>query len=228
MPKSVLVVAAHPDDEVLGCGGTISRHVDSGDSVFILLVCEGITSRIGADSLSSRNQLSQLRDSSLKASSQLGVLDTSFLSLPDNRLDSLNRLDVIQALEKHVTKTKPDIIYTHHSGDVNIDHQIISHSVITACRPFGEHIVRTILAFEVPSSTEWQVPANANCFAPNHFVNIDSYLENKLSALHFYHSEMRNWPHTRSYEYVKHLAHLRGAQVGFHAAEAFVVLRSIS
>ena len=228
MPKSVLGVAAHPDDEVLGCGGTIARHVNSGDSVFVLLVCEGITSRIASDSSSPEHELSQLRDSSQKASAQLGVRDTFFLSLPDNRLDALNRLEVIQALEYYVVQIRPDIIYTHHSGDVNIDHQIISHSVITACRPFGEHIVRTILAFEVPSSTEWQVPANANCFIPNHFVNIENFLDTKLSALHFYHSEMRNWPHPRSYEYVSYLAHLRGSQVGFGAAEAFVVLRSIT
>lgn len=228
--KRILVVAAHPDDEVLGCGGTIARHSDAGDHVQILIVAEGLTSRESHDQQApnSTSELNLLAQSAHNASLILGAKGMELLGMPDNRLDSLDRLDLVKEIEARVYAHQPDIVYTHHSGDVNIDHRRLHEAVITACRPTPGQSVKRILSFEVPSSTEWQPPGSSFVFQPNWYSNISDQLGRKLDALKAYSSEMRPWPHARSFEALEHLARLRGSQIGCAAAEAFCLLRNIA
>jgi N-acetylglucosamine malate deacetylase 1 len=222
----ILVVAAHPDDEVLGCGGTIARHVAAGDRVHVVILAEGITSRPGQSGAA--EAVAKLRAAATAANVVLGVHDLVFEGLPDNRLDGVERLSIIQRIEAHVARCRPGMVYTHHAGDVNVDHQIAHHAVVTAVRPLPGCLVRTLLLFETPSSTEWQPPGSAPAFTPNWFVDISATFERKLEALQAYRSELRPWPHPRSIEAVTHLARWRGATAGIGIAEAFVLGRNLS
>ena len=224
----VLVVAAHPDDEVLGCGGTIARHADAGDQVQVLIVAEGATSRQQKrDRLQADEELSTLAQSAQRAGSLLGVAGVEVLDLPDNRLDSLDRLDLIKRIEQRIEKHQPQVVYVHHAGDVNVDHRRVHEAVVTACRPTPSHPVKRLPSFEVASSTKWQPPGSASVFQPNWFVDIAPQWHRKREALEAYASEMRLWPHARSLKAVEHLARWRGAQVGVEAAEAFCLLRQL-
>jgi LmbE family N-acetylglucosaminyl deacetylase len=223
----VLVVAAHPDDEILGCGGTIARHVHDGDEVHVMIMAEGLTSRTGFDRAQDGAELSVLAQAAHAANAALGVAELALLQFPDNRMDSIDRLDVVKAVESKVAAFAPERVYTHHAGDVNIDHRVIHDAVNTACRPLPGHPVRSLLYFEVASSTEWQVPGSAPSFLPGWFVDITETLTAKLEALRCYSSEMRDWPHPRSYKAVEHLARWRGATIGTQAAESFMLGRFI-
>ena len=226
--KKVLVIAAHPDDEVLGCGGTIARHSDAGDHVEILIVAEGATSRQPQrDRLDAAKELSALGKAAKSAGSILGAAGVELLDFPDNRLDSLDRLDLIKTIEERIELHKPEVIYFHHIGDVNIDHRRLHEAVVTASRPMPDQCVKQLLSFEVASSSEWQTPGSAPPFLPNWFVNISDQWERKQEALAAYASEMRQWPHARSFEALEHLARWRGAQVGVESAEAFCLLRKV-
>lgn len=229
MSRSILVVAAHPDDEVLGCGGTMVRHITNGDKVHVLIMAEGLTSR---DNIREREKwaadLSELSRAAHEANEYLGVIELTLYDFPDNRMDNVDLLDIVKVVEAAVDKYQPEIVYTHHSGDVNIDHEIVNRAVITACRPVPGCPVKTILFFEVPSSTEWQAKGNQSSFIPNWFVDVGVSLDMKLKALEIYHCEMRPWPHTRSLQAVEHLARWRGSTVGVDAAEAFVLGRMLT
>lgn len=226
--NSVLVVAAHPDDEVLGCGGTIARHAEAGDHVQVLIVAEGATSRLQKrDKGESSEELSALVRAAQKAGVILGASGVELLGCPDNRLDSLDRLDLIKCIEARMERYQPSVVYVHHAGDVNVDHRRLHEAVITACRPIPGQPVRRLLSFEVASSTEWQPPGSAPVFQPNWFVDISAHWSLKREALKAYASEMRPWPHARSLEALEHLARWRGAQVGVEAAEAFCLLRQL-
>ena len=228
MADSVLVVAAHPDDEVLGCGGTIARHAEAGDQVHVLIVAEGATSRLQQrDRCEASDELSALACAAQKAGTILGAASLELLDCPDNRLDSLERLDLIKFIEARMERHQPSVVYVHHAGDVNVDHRRLHEAVITACRPTPGQPVRRLLSFEVASSTEWQAPGSAPVFQPNWFVDISLQWLLKREALAAYASEMRPWPHARSLEGLEHLARLRGAQVGVEAAEAFCLLRQL-
>lgn len=215
----VLVVAAHPDDEALGCGGTMARHASDCDAVHVLFLSDGVSSRGSADGLSARNEAAE------KASEVLGVGSTTYGTLPDNKMDHVALLDVVQVVEASISSLKPNIIYTHHNGDLNVDHRIAAQAVMTACRPQSGHSVQEIYSFEVPSSTEWQSPDYEPRFAPSYFVDIERTLEQKMNALKAYDIEMRDFPHSRSYEAVRALATVHGARNGMKAAEAFMVQR---
>jgi N-acetylglucosamine malate deacetylase 1 len=224
----ILVVAAHPDDEVLGCGGTIAKHTQQGDRVHVLILAEGATSRAPQrDRQKLQNELSSLAEAAHQASEILGVTSLKLHDFPDNRMDSCDLLDIIKVIEQETIKYQPDIIYTHHNGDVNIDHRRIHEAVITATRPIPSNTVKTLLFFEVASSTEWQTPSSAPIFAPNWFVDISETLSLKMKALAAYESEMRPWPHARSILALEHLARWRGASVGVEAAEAFILGRNL-
>jgi LmbE family N-acetylglucosaminyl deacetylase len=225
----VLVVAAHPDDEVLGCGGTIARHADANDHVHVLIVAEGATSRQkNRDPSQASDELSALEVAAKQAGVILGVQGVDLLRLPDNRLDSLDRLDLIKQIEDFISRYQPQVVFVHHSGDVNVDHRRLHEAVVTACRPLPGMPVRRLLSFEVASSTEWQPPASAPSFQPNWFVDISAQWPRKREALEVYASEMRPWPHARSLEALEHLARWRGSQVGVEAAEAFCLLRHLA
>jgi LmbE family N-acetylglucosaminyl deacetylase len=192
-------------------------------------MAEGVTSRSDRrDRTKSAKALGMLSAAARRANKILGVKTLELLDLPDNRMDSRDRLDVIKAVEAAVARYRPDTVYAHFSGDLNIDHRITHEAVCTACRPLPGQPVRTILFFEVPSSTDWQPPASAAAFAPNWFVDITATLSLKLEALKAYSTEMREWPHARSIEALEHLARWRGASVGAEAAEAFVLGRKIA
>lgn len=224
-----MVVAAHPDDEVLGCGGTIARHADAGDQVQVLIVAEGATSRQQQrDQGQATEELSALALAAQQAGAILGAQGVELLDLPDNRLDSLARLDLIKRIEERITRHQPQVVYVHHAGDVNVDHRRLHEAVVTACRPTPGHPVRRLLSFEVASSTEWQPPGSAPAFQPNWFVDIAAQWPRKREALVAYASEMRPWPHARSIVALEHLARWRGAQVGVKAAEAFCLLRQLA
>ena len=222
MSRVVLVVAAHADDEALGCGGTIARHTADGDSVHLLLIADGVTSRLNVnpDDLMCRDKASE------KASEILGIKTSYRLGLPDNRLDSIPLLDIVRELEIIIKKIMPRVIYTHHHGDLNVDHRRTQEAVMTACRPQPGCPVKEIYGFEVPSSTEWATPYRAP-FLPSVFVDISDYLLTKKSAIEAYTEEMRPEPHSRSMGHVLALAAHRGYTVGVKAAEAFMVYRLI-
>jgi LmbE family N-acetylglucosaminyl deacetylase len=227
MYKSILILVAHPDDEVLGCGGTIAKLVDEGAIVNVAFLADGVFSRIGEES-ARQLELTARRTAAQRACIILGVKSVSFGDFPDNRMDTIPLLDITQAVEVLIAKHQPEMIFTHHAGDVNIDHRRLHEAVVTACRPQQGHSVKTLLCFEVPSSTEWQLPGSAPAFMPNWFVDISPTLDRKLAALEAYADELRAWPHPRSRQGVEHLAHWRGATVGVDAAEAFVLGRQLA
>ena len=222
MNRTILVVAAHTDDEALGCGGTIARHVADGDRVHAVFLADGVSSRFGELKSAMENRQAAAE----KAGEILGIATSTFLGLPDNRLDSLALLDVVQPLEARLSNLQPEVIYTHHHGDLNVDHRIAHQAVITACRPQNGGSVREILCFEVVSSTEWATP-QADPFLPNLYVDITAQLDIKIKALEAYALEMRSSPHSRSLEHLVALARHRGYCVGFEAAEAFELVRGI-
>lgn len=229
MIKTILVIAAHPDDEVLGCGGTMARHVKAGDEVHVVIMAEGITSRDEQRKHEARQaELSALGRVAHKANDLLGVKSLVLHDLPDNRIDSLDRLDVVKVVEGFIQRFQPEVVYTHHSGDLNIDHRRTHEAVVTACRPMLDNQqVRTLLFFEVASSTEWQPPGSGSPFIPDWFVDISGTLDLKLKSLAMYESEMRDWPHARSLAAIEHLARWRGATIGVEAAEAFMLGRRL-
>lgn len=225
MTNTVLVIAAHPDDEVLGCGGAIARHTALGDQVHVLFMADGETSRhvSDADVLVDVSE-SKRREAAQGALNVLGVGERIFLDWPDNRLDTIPMLDLVQSIEPVIMRLRPDIIYTHFEGDLNIDHQQTARAVFTACRPQPEFSVTKIICFEVLSSTEWNPTQH---FTPNYWVDVSDYLSVKEEALSFYDTEMRDYPHSRSYQNVRQLAGVRGATIGAEYAEAFMIVRMI-
>lgn len=222
--RSVLVVAAHPDDEVLGCGGTIARHRHAGDRVAVLIMADGVASRGGEDTATA---IGQRQQAARRANDILGVSDLTLLSYADNRMDAVALLDIVQDIEKVIDRCAPSVVYTHHAGDVNVDHVRTHHAVIAACRPQPLHPVQRLLFFEIPSSTEWQPPASHAVFAPNWFTGIVDTLDAKLKAAAAYSGELREFPHPRSLAAIEHLARWRGASAGLAAAEAFEVGRVV-
>jgi LmbE family N-acetylglucosaminyl deacetylase len=225
--KSVLILAAHPDDEVLGCGGTIAKLGREGASVNVAFLADGVSSREGEKG-TRQSELNARQAAAEKACLILGAKAIFFGKFPDNRMDSIALLDIVRVIESLVAEYRPDTVFTHHAGDLNVDHRRTHEAVITACRPQKDHPVQRLLSFEVPSSTEWQLPGGAPAFAPNWFVDVSATLESKLAALDIYEAEMRAWPHPRSRQGVEHLARWRGATVGVDAAEAFILGRQLA
>ena len=225
---AILVVAAHPDDEVLGCGASIYKWATAGEDVHVLILAEGITSRsISLESNTSSASLDELAKAARVASEILTVSSLALHDFPDNSMDTVRFLDIVKIVETAVNKLSPTVVVTHHAGDLNIDHRITHNAVITACRPLPDCCVQRILCFETPSATEWQSPGFNQPFTPNWFEDVSQTFDVKLTALGAYESEMRNWPHSRSIESVRHLARWRGAAVGVEAAEAFMLIRQI-
>lgn len=221
---NVLVVAAHPDDELLGCGGTLCRHRDQGDRISICHLGDGVSSRHPKRADLDR-MIRKRAESALKFAGFVKADIFPVDTLPDNQFDTEPLLRIVQSVERVLASTRPDTVYTHHVGDLNIDHSVTARAVLTALRPGCGHNVRRILAFEVLSSTEWQSPTHSVPFLPNVFMNISDYLPAKLQAMRFYEEELRTFPFPRSLEGVEHLAAYRGMQAGFGAAEAFILLR---
>ena len=218
----VLVVSAHPDDEVLGCGATIAKHSANGDPVRILIMSEGVTSR-GGDVQSLNKEIEERKAMAKEASKVLGVQRLSFGDLKDQVLDNIPLIMLCKLIESQLEYFKPDIVYTHCGECLNQDHRRVHEAVKVACRPPTG--VKKILFFSIPSSTEWDMPAK---FSPDYFVDTTEFIQKKIEALRSYDFEMRPFPHSRSYEAISHLGSWWGASVGVRSAEAFKVGRIIN
>jgi len=223
--KKILIVAAHPDDEVLGCSGTVTRLIEQGAQAYTLILGEGITSRDDIrDSDKRRNEISKLREEIHEANQIIGVDKVFIENLPDNRFDTIPFLDIVKLIEKVKDEIKPDTIFTHYQDDLNIDHQITCRAVLTAARPLADETVKEIYSFEVLSSTEWSFPSS---FSPNTFYDISDTIDKKLLAMSMYKSELREYPHPRSLDGIKCSAQCNGIKIGANYAEAFKLLRQI-
>ena len=225
--RKILVVAAHPDDEILGCGGTMALHYQRGDEVYVLILGEGVTSRDEKRDRERREKdIEDLKHQVETANKIVGTKKTFLFDFPDNRFDSVPLLDIIKVVEKVKRDIEPDVVYTHHRGDLNIDHRITLNAVMTACRPLKGESVKEIYSFEVPSSTEWSFGIH-EYFIPNRFVDITDTLEKKINALRAYSGEVREFPHPRSEAAIEALASVRGISVGLDCAETFEVIRQV-
>lgn len=225
MKKNILVVAAHPDDEVLGCAGTIARLVHEGNRAYVLILGEGITSREQRHGdKSMRDSLRLLKQQAQEANKALRVKRIIMRDFPDNKFDTVPFLSIVKEVEKVKKEVNPDIIFTHFDNDLNIDHRITYQAVVTAARPLAKERVKQIYSFEVLSSTEWNFPYS---FSPDVFFDISGYMEAKLRALSKYKSEMRTFPHPRSIQGIKISAGYWGMRVGMRYAEAFKTVRII-
>jgi LmbE family N-acetylglucosaminyl deacetylase len=225
--EKILVIAAHPDDEILGVGGTIRKHVNNGDLVNCIILGEGMTSRTVLGGNTSKIKVKSLHEDGRKAAKILGIKNIYFENLPDNRFDSIDMLDITKIIEKYIEDFKPTIIYTHHYADKNIDHRITFDAVLTASRPVGEYTVKEIYTFETLSSTEWAFPYRNNGFVPNVFIDIKDTLLNKLDAMACYETELKKYPHPRSLEALKITAQKWGLVVGKEYVEAFELIRKV-
>ena len=216
--KTVLIFAAHPDDDILGCGGTIAKFVKQGFKTHVVFLSEGESSREGI--LNIDNLINERKQNAKKALKILGCTSIEFLDFPDNRLDSIDLLNVVKKVEYYIDTYKPSTVLTHYAYDLNIDHQITHKAVVTACRPQPNCPVKELLFFEIPSSTEWNL---SNAFMPNYYVDISKTLFLKKKALKIYKNEMRLFPHPRSIQAIENLSNYRGSSIGCKAAEAFLI-----
>ena len=219
---NVLCVAAHPDDEVLGAGGTLARHSTAGDRVHVCMLADGVGSREEA----ATEQAETRREHAAAAVETMGATHSTH-AFPDNQFDAVPLLEIVKTIGAEVDQHAPEVIYTHHPGDLNIDHQLTARATMTAARPLDESPVRRILGYEVLSSTEWGMPTGGDAFAPSVFIDITAQLETKLAAIRAYTAELREPPHPRSEQAIRAQARLRGSTAGVPAAEAFVLLREI-
>ncbi len=229
--KKILVVVAHPDDELLGLGGTINRLITEENSeVRCVILGEGLTSRADVrDTEKWQKELKTHRKNIYDAQNKVGYSSVGIYNFPDNRFDSIALLDIIKVVEKEKQEFNPEIIFTHHGGDVNIDHQRTFEAVITSTRPMEQENVTTIITFETPSGTEWRASTDPKNFIPNMFVSIsEKNLQAKIKGMESYEFEKRVYPHPRSPESLKILAQYRGITIGKQYAEAFCIVRNIS
>lgn len=225
---NVLVIAPHPDDEVLGVGGTIARHASRGDRVFVCVVTSCYQPHDREDLPSySEDEITQRRAETLEAGQILGVAEFQFCELPNNTLDQLPHMTLNRHIDRCLGRFNPEVVYVPHRGDVHIAHRLIYEACLVAVRPVPETSVRRVLAYEVPSSTEWGGALLGHPFTPIVYVDMEDHLERKLMALKAYCSEARDYPHARSPEAVRLHALKRGSEVGLRAAEAFMMIREL-
>jgi len=229
--KKILILVAHPDDEVLGCGGTIAKYAEKGNKVYCLFLGRGKTSRLkNTEIIPKKIKKAQtaLEKEAHKAAKELGISEIFFEDFPDQQYDTVGFLKIVKAIEKIKNKIKPEIIFTHHQGDLNLDHQITFKAALTACRPLPGETIKKIYSFEVPSSTEWGSPKRKNYFKPDVFIDITKTFNKKIKALKIYKSELRDYPHPRSLKSAEVIARRWGTAVGRELVEAFELIREIT
>lgn len=226
--KNILVIAAHPDDEILGLGGTIRRYVNNGCVADCVILGEGATSRSQRREDTNKAEVDKLKKCTQNAAKVIGYRNFYFCGFPDNRFDSIDLLDIIKQVTSYIEQLKPDTIFTHHYGDLNIDHRRTFEAVMTACRPIGNPTVEEVYCFETPSSTEWNFKYGGDVFKPNVFIDIQDTLEYKLEAMKCYKTEVREYPHPRSLKALAVIASRWGTVVGKNCAEAFELVLKIN
>jgi len=217
----VLVIAPHPDDEVLGCGGTIAKHSKQGDDVYLCIVTKAYPPDWPEDEIEER------QEEVLRVNKVLGIKKTRFLDLPTVKLDTISQKELNDLIAQVVNEIHPEVLYIPHRGDVNNDHRLVFDAAMVATRPKPGSLTRKVLCYEALSETEWGKPGMENAFIPNVYVDISETLEVKLGAMSEYKSELKEFPHPRSLEAISALAKLRGTSVGVAAAEAFMLVREI-
>lgn len=218
--SKILVTCSHPDDETLGMGGTLYLNTKKGNEIFVLIFADGETSR-GMKTANVEKRKKQSKD----ALSILGITKSKFLNYDDQKLDSVPLIELAQEIEKIISQWKPEIVYTHFWGDVNQDHKAVFKATQIAVRPTPSQIVKELICFEIPSSTEWGVPNET--FVPNFFINIKSSIKRKIQAFEKYDKEVMKFPHPRSSEGIQIRSKYWGSTVGLEFAEAFIKLREI-
>ena len=223
MNRKLLIVAAHPDDEVLGCFATVAKMIAMGWEAYTCILGTGAAARGNVTA----EIFQMLRNAQQTAGTKIGIIKTYTADFPDNAFDSVPLLQIVKKIEAVKACVQPEVVFTHHRGDINIDHRITYDAVLTATRPMAGETVKDIYAMEVPSSTEWNAYRREDAFIPNLFIDVKDTIDMKIEALKEYRSELREYPHPRSLEYVKSLARLNGAKVGLAFAECFEVVRSI-
>ena len=229
--KKILVVVAHPDDELLGLGATMNRLIkDFNCRIRAIILGEGLTSRSGERDLNEwKVKLDKHKKNIYDAQEAIGYQSVGVYNFPDNRFDSVDLLDIIKVIEKEKNEFQPEAIFTHHGGDVNIDHQRTFEAVITATRPMSHEIAKTIVAFETPSGTEWRAASDPRHFIPNLFFEVNKEnIEAKIKGMEAYEFEKREYPHPRSPKALRILAQRWGVVIGKHYAEAFMLIRNIN
>lgn len=220
----VLVIAAHPDDEIYGMGGTIAKLSDQGHEVYSLIVTEGCTTQYKDNP----ELIEEKMDQAYKANSILGVKEVIFGDLPDMRLDTFEHVKINAVIENAIKDIMPDIVYTHFYGDVNKDHTCVFESTMVAVRPLSSQCVREVYCYQVPSSTEWGANVAYSAFIPNVFEEISSYYEKKQQSILAYSSEIREYPHPRSIEVVKMYDEALAKRNGLDLAEGFMLIRKVA
>lgn len=220
--KKIMVIAAHPDDELLGCGGTLLKHSRKGDFIKTIILGQGMLSRGEDESI-----LVKLRADAKQANDLTGVNELKFFDFPDNAFDSVPLIEIIKTVEKEIDELEPDIIYTHFGNDLNIDHRKTFQAVMTATRPQPGMKNPDIYSFYIQSSTDWIASSEKDQFVPNVFVDIEDTIEKKIEALEKYETEMKAYPHSRSLESIRIFSEYWGTRVGKQFVEPFVLVRSI-
>lgn len=218
--SNILVIAAHPDDEILGCGGSIIK-LKKKCNINVLFMTDGVSAR-----KKNHEKIIERRNSCERLFKKLGIKKPIFFDFPDNQMDRVPLLEIVKKIEKIVKEIKPQTIFTHYSECLNIDHQITCKAVLTACRPIKNTTVKKILSFEVLSSTEWSKFKNKG-FEPNYFINITKEIKNKISSMKYYKMELRKYPHSRSIKAIEALARFRGVSCGVEYAEGFYLNRLV-
>lgn len=224
--ERVLVIVAHPDDEVLGMGGTIAKLTKNGSEVHLLIVTDGSSSQY-RDSVNLKQIIENKKNETNSAAKALGIKSVIYGGLPDMKLDVTPHTDINQVIEDAIDAIKPDVVFTHFWGDVNKDHQAVYESTLVATRPQAGQVVKELYCYSVPSSTEWNPCKADSMFMPNVYVEIENYKEQKYKAIAAYATELRDYPHPRSVQHLKELDVVVGLQVGLKATESFVCLRKI-
>jgi LmbE family N-acetylglucosaminyl deacetylase len=217
-----LVVVAHPDDEVLGCGGLIAKLINQGEQVRVVFVAEGSSCRHEALTKQAQEEINFRNQCSIEAIRSLGVSSHNFYNLPCGKLDKEPFIEIAKIIEKEISDYKPTTVLTHSRNDVHNDHKIIFNATVQATRPVGK-IVKNLLSFEILSSTEWNY---IKTFKPNIFVDVTSTINAKINAMHCYSTEQPKYPHPRSDQVIRSLATMRGSQSGVEYAEGFEIIRS--
>lgn len=217
----VLAIAPHPDDEILGIGGSLAKHIANGDEVYVCIVTKGVMP------LFDKNYVEDLRQETLIAHQLLGVTRTFFFDFPAVMLEDINRYEMNEQFLNIIQETEPDIVYIPHFGDMQKDHQIVAESAMVAIRPKYANRVKKVYAYETLSETEWNNPHCTNAFIPNVYQDITGYLDKKIEVMKCYHSQLLEFPNPRSLEAIEALARYRGSIVNVCAAEAFSLIREI-